>query len=180
MKVIETTLSDCLVLEPSLFNDKRGYFFESFNSKQFNELTGFNINFVQDNESFSTKGVLRGLHFQKDEYAQAKLIRVVTGKVLDVAVDLRKNSTTFGKWFSIELSGENKRQLYVPRGFAHGFVVLSEFAIFNYKCDNFYNKASESGIIFNDSALNIDWQLNTNEILVSEKDLELPYLETLF
>ena len=180
MKVIETTLSDCLVLEPSLFNDKRGYFFESFNSKQFNELTGFNINFVQDNESFSTKGVLRGLHFQKDEYAQAKLIRVVTGKVLDVAVDLRKNSTTFGKWFSIELSGENKRHLYVPRGFAHGFVVLSEFAIFNYKCDNFYNKASESGIIFNDSALNIDWQLNTNEILVSEKDLELPYLETLF
>ena len=120
------------------------------------------------------------MHFQKDEYAQAKLIRVVTGKVLDVAVDLRKNSTTFGKWFSIELSGENKRQLYVPRGFAHGFVVLSEFAIFNYKCDNFYNKASESGIIFNDSALNIDWQLNTNEILVSEKDLELPYLETLF
>ena len=180
MKVIETTLSDCLVLEPSLFNDKRGYFFESFNSKQFNELTGFNVNFVQDNESFSTKGVLRGLHFQKGEYAQAKLVRVITGKVLDVAVDLRKNSTTFGKWFSIELSGENKRQLFVPRGFAHGFVVLSEFAIFNYKCDNFYNKASESGIIFNDSALNIDWQLNTNEILVSEKDLELPYLETLF
>ena len=180
MKVIETTLSDCLVLEPSLFNDKRGYFFESFNSKQFNELTGLNVNFVQDNESFSTKGVLRGLHFQKGEYAQAKLVRVVAGKVLDVAVDLRKNSTTFGKWFSIELSGENKRQLYVPRGFAHGFVVLSEFAIFNYKCDNFYNKASESGIIFNDSALNIDWQLNTNEILVSEKDLELPYLETLF
>ena len=180
MKVIETTLSDCLVLEPSLFNDKRGYFFESFNSKQFSELTGFNVNFVQDNESFSTKGVLRGLHFQKGEYAQAKLVRVVTGKVLDVAVDLRKNSTTFGKWFSIELSGENKRQLFVPRGFAHGFVVLSEFAIFNYKCDNFYNKASESGIIFNDSALNIDWQLNTNEILVSEKDLELPHLETLF
>lgn len=180
MKVIETTLSDCLILEPSLFNDKRGYFFESFNSKQFNELTGFNVNFVQDNESFSTKGVLRGLHFQKGEYAQAKLVRVVTGKVLDVAVDLRKNSTTFGKWFSIELSGENKRQLFVPRGFAHGFVVLSEFAIFNYKCDNFYNKVSESGIIFNDSALNIDWQLNTNEILVSEKDLELPYLETLF
>ena len=180
MKVIETTLSDCLVLEPSLFNDKRGYFFESFNSKQFNELTGFNVNFVQDNESFSTKGVLRGLHFQKGEYAQAKLVRVINGKVLDVAVDLRKNSTTFGKWFSVELSGENKRQLFVPRGFAHGFVVLSEFAIFNYKCDNFYNKASESGIIFNDSALNIDWQLNTNEILVSEKDLELPYLETLF
>lgn len=180
MKVIETTLSDCLVLEPSLFNDKRGYFFESFNSKQFNEFTGFNVNFVQDNESFSTKGVLRGLHFQKGEYAQAKLVRVVTGKVLDVAVDLRKNSTTFGKWFSVELSGENKRQLFVPRGFAHGFVVLSEFAIFNYKCDNFYNKVSESGIIFNDSALNIDWQLNTNEILVSEKDLELPCLETLF
>ena len=180
MKVIETTLSDCLVLEPSLFNDKRGYFFESLNSKQFNQLTGFNVNFVQDNESFSTKGVLRGLHFQKVNMSLPKLVRVVTGKVLDVAVDLRKKLNYFGKWFSIELSGENKRQLFVPRGFAHGFVVLSEFAIFNYKCDNFYNKASESGIIFNDSVLNIDWQLNTNEILVSEKDLELPYLETLF
>ena len=180
MKVIETTLSDCLVLEPSLFNDKRGYFFESFNSKQFNQLTGFNVNFVQDNESFSSKGVLRGLHFQKGEWAQAKLVRVIKGKVLDVVVDLREGSKTYGKYISVELSEENKKQLFVPRGFAHGFVVLSEFAIFNYKCDNFYNKASESGIIFNDSVLNIDWQLNTNEILVSEKDLELPYLETLF
>ncbi|WP_299248721.1 dTDP-4-dehydrorhamnose 3,5-epimerase [uncultured Lacinutrix sp.] len=173
MNVLETKLKGCFVIEPKIFEDKRGYFFESFNLKQFQELTKSNTVFIQDNESYSTKGVLRGLHYQTGKYAQAKLVRVVKGKVLDVAVDLRRDSRTYGEHFSIELSEENKKQLFVPRGFAHGFIVLSETAVFSYKCDNYYNKGAEQGIIFNDKDLDIDWQLDENEFVVSEKDVIL-------
>lgn len=179
MKVTETKLIGCFIIEPKVFKDSRGYFFESFNQHRFNELIGKNIDFVQDNESFSSKGVLRGLHFQTGEYAQAKLVRVIKGMVLDVVVDLRKDSPTFSKHFSIELSEDNKKQLFVPRGFAHGFIVLSETAIFSYKCDNFYNSASEQGLRYDDTSLGIDWRLPTKEFIVSEKDLVLPTLSTL-
>ncbi|MEJ6791725.1 MAG: dTDP-4-dehydrorhamnose 3,5-epimerase [Lacinutrix sp.] len=177
MKVLETKLKGCYIIEPKVFEDKRGYFFESFNTKSFQELLKTDTIFIQDNESLSTKGVLRGLHYQTGEHAQAKLVRVVKGKVLDVAVDLRQNSKTFGKHVSIELTEENKKQLFVPRGFAHGFIVLSESAVFSYKCDNFYNKASEQGIIFNDKDLNIDWKLQESEFIISEKDTILPTLK---
>jgi len=170
----ETKLKGCFLLEPKIINDSRGYFFESFNQRTFNNLIGQNINFIQDNESFSVKGVIRGLHYQTGEHAQAKLVRVIKGCVLDVAVDLRKNSETYGQCFSVELSEENKKQLFIPRGFAHGFAVLSETAIFSYKCDNFYNKESESGILYNDKTLNIDWKLLEKDIMVSDKDLLLP------
>lgn len=170
----ETKLKGCFILEPRVFEDSRGYFFESFNQNTFNNLIGQNVNFVQDNESFSSKGVLRGLHFQKGEHAQAKLARVIKGKVLDVAVDIRPDSLTFGEYVTVELSEENKTQLFIPRGFAHGFIVLSDAAIFSYKSDNFYNKASEGGIIYNDESLNIDWQLNKEEFIISEKDVLLP------
>lgn len=173
MLVKETNLKGCYILQPKIFKDKRGYFTESFNQKTFNQLTGLSVNFVQDNESQSSRGVLRGLHFQKGEFAQAKLVRVVKGSVLDVAVDLRLNSDTFGKHFSIILSGTNKTQLYIPRGFAHGFVVLEDNTIFNYKCDNYYNKASEGGIIYNDKNLNIDWSLPKTDLIISDKDLML-------
>lgn len=174
MLVEETNLNGCYILQPKIFKDKRGYFTESFNQKTFNQLTGLSVNFVQDNESQSSRGVLRGLHFQKGEFAQAKLVRVVKGSVMDVAVDLRLNSDTFGKHFSIILSGTNKTQLYIPRGFAHGFVVLEDNTIFNYKCDNYYNKASEGGIIYNDKNLNIDWSLPKTDLIISDKDLMLP------
>ncbi|WP_375241556.1 dTDP-4-dehydrorhamnose 3,5-epimerase [Lacinutrix sp.] len=174
MKVLETKLKGCYIIEPKIFKDKRGYFFESFNTKSFQELLKTDTIFIQDNESLSTKGVLRGLHYQTGEHAQAKLVRVVKGKVLDVAVDLRQNSKTFGKHVSIELTEDNKKQLFVPRGFAHGFIVLSDTAIFSYKCDNYYNKASEQGIIFNDKDLNIDWKLPESECIISEKDATLP------
>lgn len=174
MIAIETKLEGCFILEPKIFEDSRGYFFESFNQKTFNELIGQNINFIQDNESFSSKGVLRGLHYQLGEFAQAKLVRVIKGSVLDVAVDIRRGSSTFGHHFSIELSEENKKQLFVPRGFAHGFIVLSDTAIFSYKCDNFYKKEAEGGIIFNDTSLNIDWNLSEDKFIVSEKDMLLP------
>ncbi|WP_147676994.1 dTDP-4-dehydrorhamnose 3,5-epimerase [Algibacter pacificus] len=177
MKLVKTKLQDCLILEPNVFKDNRGYFLESYNKNTFNELTGMSVNFVQDNESFSSKGVLRGLHYQTGDFAQAKLVRVIKGKVLDVAVDIRKDSLTFGEHISVELSEENKKQLFVPRGFAHGFIVLSDVALFSYKCDNFYNKASEGGIIFSDPKLNIDWILPKNQFLVSDKDLELPELK---
>lgn len=177
MIVEETILEGCYIMQPTVFKDKRGYFFESFNREKFKQATGFNINFVQDNESYSTKGVLRGLHYQLGTCAQAKLVRVVQGSVLDIAVDIRPSSATFGKYVSVELTAENKRQFFVPRGFAHGFIVLSETAIFNYKCDNYYNKESEAGIIYNDPTLNIDWKLPQNELIVSEKDLALPKLE---
>lgn len=177
MKVTETKLKDCFILEPRVFKDNRGYFFESFNKKKFLETTGLNVDFVQDNESFSSKGVLRGLHYQLGDHAQAKLVRVIKGKVLDVAVDIRLNSPTFGQHVSVELSEENRKQLFVPRGFAHGFIVLSDTAIFSYKCDNFYNKESEGGIIYNDPQLNIDWVLPEDRYVVSEKDIQLPTLQ---
>lgn len=169
----KTNLEGCYLFRPKVYNDSRGSFFESFNQEIFNNLIGKKINFVQDNQSFSTKGVLRGLHFQQGDYAQAKLVRVVKGSVLDVAVDLRYNSPTFGKHFSIELSEINNLQFFIPRGFAHGFVVLSDEAIFQYKCDNYYNKESEGGIIYNDSNLKIDWKIAKENLIISEKDLLL-------
>ncbi len=177
MKVTETKLQGCFILEPAVFKDDRGYFFESFNANNFNQAIGQKIDFVQDNQSYSSKGVIRAIHYQTGKYAQAKLVRVLSGEVLDVAVDLRQDSPTFGQHVAVELSAENKKQLFIPRGFGHGFSVLSETAEFFYKCDNFYNKASEGGIIYNDPSLNIDWQLAVDEIKVSEKDLELPVLE---
>ena len=176
MKIEETFLKDCFVLTPQVFKDERGYFYESFNERTFKELTGLEVAFVQDNVSKSSKGVLRGLHFQKGEHAQAKLVKVLKGKVLDVAVDLRKDSKTYGKSFSIILDAIKHQQLYIPRGFAHGFHVLEDDSIFSYKCDNFYNKASESGVIYNDKELNIDWHIS-KDIILSEKDKLLPTLE---
>tara|TARA_R110000868_G_scaffold111489_1_gene301036 strand:- start:9720 stop:10265 length:546 start_codon:yes stop_codon:yes gene_type:complete len=177
MNAIETPLQGCYILEPNIFEDDRGYFFESFNANKFNSAIGQEVFFVQDNQSFSNKGVIRAIHYQIGEYAQAKLVRVLSGAVLDVAVDLRKESPTFGQHFAIELTADNKKQLFIPKGFGHGFAVLSETAEFFYKCDNFYNKSSEGGIIYNDDTLNIDWQLPEELIKVSEKDLELPTLE---
>ena len=177
MTIIPTPLEGCFVISPRIFNDDRGYFFESYNTKSFNEAAGDEIAFVQDNQSFSTKGVLRGLHLQKGEYAQSKLVRVTLGEVLDVTVDVRKNSKTFGHFFSVLLSDINHQQLFIPRGFAHGFVVLSDTAIFQYKCDNYYNKASEGGLHYADPALGIDWSLPAQELLVSDKDKELPFLK---
>jgi dTDP-4-dehydrorhamnose 3,5-epimerase len=177
MKVTETELKGCFVIEPEVFKDDRGYFFESFNVKNFNEAIGEEVVFVQDNQSYSSYGVVRAIHYQRGNFAQAKLVCVLSGRVLDVAVDLRKKSPTYGQHFSIELSAENKKQLFIPRGFGHGFSVLSESAEFFYKCDNFYNKASEGGIIYNDQSLSIDWQIPLNEIKVSDKDMELPTLQ---
>lgn len=170
MKIIETPLKDCYIIEPTIFEDERGYFYEKFNEKKFHELTGLPTHFVQDNVSKSSYGVLRGLHLQKGEHAQAKLVSCAEGKVFDVAVDLRPDSSTFGKWFGVELSDENKLQLFIPRGFAHGFSVLSPTAIFTYKCDNYYNKESESGVIWNDKDLDIDWKLPLSDVILSEKD----------
>lgn len=173
----ETKLKGCFILEPAVFSDERGYFMESFNKERFNSAIENEIDFVQDNQSFSSKGVTRALHYQVGEYAQSKLVRVLSGTVLDVAVDLRKDSPTFGEHFSIELSCKNKKQLFIPKGFAHGFVVLSDTADFFYKCDNFYNKESEGGIIFSDTSLNIDWKLPHEQLVVSEKDQVLPTLD---
>ena len=179
MKVFKTPLDGCIVLFPTLFSDDRGSFYEAYKKIILDDILGYKVEFVQDNESFSSKGVLRGLHFQKGVYAQAKLVRVVQGAVLDVAVDLRLESPTYGQHFSIELSSENKKQLFIPRGFAHGFVVLSDTALFSYKCDNYYNKASESGIIYNDPTLNIDWKFPDDQLQLSKKDLELPQFKLL-
>ena len=176
MKIEETPLKDCVVIHDTVFTDDRGYFFESFNAQKFQDLTGVSAQFVQDNQSSSTRGVLRGLHMQTGESAQAKLVRVLEGSVLDVAVDLRKYSSTFGKSFAVELTAENHKQLYIPRGFAHGFVVLSDKAVFFYKCDNLYNKASELGIMYDDNDLKIDWQLPKDELILSEKDKSNFYL----
>lgn len=178
MRVEETTLKDCLLIRDTVYKDDRGYFFESFNLGRFNSLTGVTVNFVQDNQSHSVRGVLRGLHFQQGEHAQAKLVRVLRGEVLDVAVDLRKNSPTFGQYYSVVLSETSHTQLFIPRGFGHGFVVLSEEADFFYKCDNYYNKESEGGIIYNDPDINIDWKLPNEELLISPKDMELPALSS--
>ena len=179
MNIVKTPLLACIELTPRIFNDDRGYFFESFNANTFNEAVGYPVNFVQDNQSFSTKGVLRGLHFQTGEHAQAKLVRVTKGEVLDVAVDLRPNSVTYGQHYSVVLSEENNKQFFVPRGFAHGFVVLSEDAVFQYKCDNYYNKGSEGGLHYADTDLAIDWVLPSDELLVSDKDAVLSFLKDL-
>ncbi|MGB4659592.1 MAG: dTDP-4-dehydrorhamnose 3,5-epimerase [Mobilitalea sp.] len=169
MKVIETDIEGVVIIEPKIFADDRGYFFESFSQKEFEEKV-CKTTFVQDNESKSTYGVLRGLHFQKIPNAQSKLVRLVKGSVLDIAVDIRKGSPTFGKHIAAELSEENRLQFFVPRGFAHGFIVLSDEAIFQYKCDNYYAPQSEGGIMWNDSALNINWQIPMKDIILSEKD----------
>ena len=170
MKITETKLKGCFIVEPTVFGDARGYFYESFNKDKFKNVTNTEIEFVQDNEAFSNKGTLRGLHFQKGKFAQAKLVRVVKGKVLDVVVDIRRDSATFGEHFSCVLSEENKKQIFIPRGFAHGYSVLENNTIFVYKCDNFYEPKAEGGIMYNDKNLNIDWMLSDDEIIVSEKD----------
>lgn len=174
MEITPSPLRDCFVLTPRVFEDERGHFCETFNKKVFEREVGLSVDFVQDNQSVSSRGVLRGLHFQKGEMAQAKLVRVIEGSVLDVVVDLRKNSDTFGKHFAIELDEKNNKQLFVPRGFAHGFITLSNRSVFSYKCDNFYDKESEAGIIYNDATLAIDWHLEKEALIISEKDLQLP------
>lgn len=174
MKLQKTPLKDCFLIKQDVFKDERGTFYEYYSQKIFEETTGLKIDFVQDNQSVSSKGVLRGLHFQRGEMAQAKLVRVVKGRVLDIIVDIRKNSSTFGKSFSIILHEDEPLQLFVPKGFAHGFVTLSEESIFSYKCDNYYNRESEGGIIFNDATLALDWYLPNEELIISEKDKELP------
>ena len=175
MNIIKTSIEGVVILEPRIFADDRGYFFESFSQKVFDELVR-PIRFVQDNESKSKYGVLRGLHFQKVEHAQSKLVRVVKGRVLDVAVDVRRGSPTFGKYVSVELSEENKRQFFIPRGFAHGFAVLSQEAVFQYKCDNYYAPESEGAIAWNDPDIGIDWRVEASDILLSEKDKKHPRL----
>lgn len=177
MNFIETKLKGCFIIEPKVICDERGYFMESFNEKTFQNGISEKVHFVQDNQSFSSKGVLRGLHYQTGEHAQAKLVRVLQGEVLDIAVDIRPNSPTFGQSEAIVLSAEKQNQFYIPRGFAHGFLVLSETATFFYKCDNFYNKESEGGIIFNDTQININWNFPEKELIISEKDQHLPTLE---
>jgi len=170
MEVKETDIPEVLILEPKVFKDERGYFFESFNEKEFSLKTGRNIRFVQDNESCSSYGVVRGLHFQKGKDAQSKLVRVVSGKVLDVAVDVRRGSPTFGRHVAVELSEDNHLQFFIPRGFAHGFAVLSERAVFQYKCDNFYAPSSEGAVAWDDPALAIDWRIPAGEVILSAKD----------
>lgn len=177
MNVIETSLKGLIILEPKIFGDSRGYFFESYNKEQFKKDTGLDIDFVQDNQSKSCYGVLRGLHFQKPPYAQSKLVRVVKGRVLDVSVDIRKSSPTFGQYEAIEISEENRRQIFIPHGFAHGFAVLSNEVIFQYKCDNFYNKESEGAIVWNDPDIGIDWGIPSSDIILSDKDKVNPLLK---
>jgi dTDP-4-dehydrorhamnose 3,5-epimerase len=174
MKFIETNILDVIIIEPTVFVDTRGYFLESYNQNKFEEVVG-KVLFVQDNESKSTRGVLRGLHFQKPPFDQAKLVRCIDGTVLDVAVDIRKGSKTYGQHIAVELSGENKRQLFVPRGFAHGFLVLSDTATFAYKVDNTYAPEFDAGIRWNDTELKIQWGIDDSDVLVSEKDAELPF-----
>ncbi|RNL56894.1 dTDP-4-dehydrorhamnose 3,5-epimerase [Pedobacter jejuensis] len=173
MDIQETGLKDCVIIKPRVFEDSRGYFFESFNKKTFEDKTGLSGNFVQDNQSFSSYGVIRGLHAQSGEFAQAKLVRVLKGEVLDVAVDIRPGSPTYGKHISVKLSAENRLQLYVPRGFLHGFSVLSETAEFFYKCDNFYEKSAEVGVMYNDADLGVDWMIPASKAAISDKDLVL-------
>jgi len=176
MKIIDTAIKDVFIIEPQVFKDERGYFFESYNQAAF-KAAGLNYDFIQDNQSQSVYGTIRGLHFQKGEFSQAKLVRVLEGTVLDVAVDLRPGSPTFGQHVAVELSAENNRQLMIPRQFAHGFAVLTPRATFAYKCDNIYNKASEGGIRFDDPALDIDWKIDISKAILSEKDKILPLLE---
>lgn len=174
MKVLTTSIEGILIFEPRVFYDSRGYFFESYSKRDLEDAVGCAVDFVQDNQSCSKKGVIRGLHFQKAPYSQAKLVRCVSGRVLDVAVDLRNGSPTFGKHVAVELSGESHKALFIPRGFAHGFAVLSEEAVFQYKCDNYYNPEAEGGISILDTSLGIDWGINLSDALLSEKDICLP------
>jgi len=176
MKLISTDIPDLYIVEPNVFKDERGYFFESYNSEKLSA-HGIKTTFVQDNQSASTYGVIRGLHYQLAPYDQTKFIRALSGKILDVVVDIRQNSPTFGKWLSFELSEENQRQLYIPKGFAHGFSVLSDYAVVFYKCDSLYHKESERGINFNDTFLAIDWKLSVSDSLVSAKDKVLPFFD---
>lgn len=176
MKIIKTPIEGLLVLEPQLFRDARGYFVETYNEQRYHE-AGIDARFVQDNQSCSTYGVVRGLHFQRPPYTQAKLVCCTQGRVLDVAVDLRKDSKTFGQWFSVELTEENHRQFFIPRGFAHGFSVLSEKAVFTYKCDNLYHPEADGGILLSDPDLNIDWQVPDSHRILSEKDTKHPLLK---
>ena len=178
MNIIKTEFLGLMIIEPKIFGDSRGYFFESYNERLMSE-SGIHTIFRQDNQSFSKYGVIRGLHYQKKPYSQCKLVRVIEGKIFDVALDLRKDSTTFGKCFSLELSAENKRQLYIPQGFAHGFSVLSEHALILYKCDNLYNPKYESGVLYNDPTLAIDWKIDAAHAIVSDKDKVLPIFEEL-
>ena len=176
MKITKTAIDGVVIIEPQVFEDERGYFFESYNQAKMEE-AGLHYNFIQDNQSKSCYGTVRGIHFQKGEFAQAKLVRVLEGTALDVAVDLRKNSPTFGQYGAVELSGENKKQLMIPRGFGHGFSVLSKTAVFAYKCDNVYNKASEGGIRFDDADIGVDWKINPKDAILSEKDKNAPLLK---
>lgn len=173
MNIINTPMQGLVIIEPKIWGDSRGYFYESYQQKRYKEL-GIESDFIQDNEAFSTYGVVRGLHFQKGEFAQAKLVRVLQGEVYDVAVDMRENSATYGQWYGIHLSAENKKQFFIPRGFAHGYSVLSETAIFAYKCDNDYNPESEGGVNLHDTKLNIDWKVPVDKQLISDKDVILP------
>ena len=174
MNVIQTPIEGLLIIEPRVFADERGYFFESFNEEAFKKATGFTGTFVQDNQAFSTRGVVRGLHFQNKPTPQAKLVRALQGAIWDVAVDIRSGSPTFGRWYGVELSEENKRQLLIPRGFAHGYSVLSETSLMLYKCDNYYDKSAESGIRFDDPEIGIDWKVDTAAVVLSDKDRVLP------
>ncbi|MEN9338892.1 MAG: dTDP-4-dehydrorhamnose 3,5-epimerase [Bacteroidota bacterium] len=174
MELIATALKDCFILKPQIFSDDRGYFYESFNRQKFKNLSGIDIEFVQDNQAHSNYGTLRGLHFQKGDHAQAKLVRVIRGRVLDVAVDLRPDSPTYLQHVAVELSGENHHQLFVPRGFAHGYSVLEDDTLFVYKCDNYYCKEAEGGVFYKDASLNIDWKLPHEAIKLSAKDAILP------
>ena len=176
MNVIKTDIDGLLIIEPKIFNDSRGYFFESYTKSRYSSL-GIGADFVQDNESSSSYGVVRGLHYQLPPYSQSKLVRVIYGNVLDVAVDLRRQSPTFGRYFSVELSHEIKRQLFIPKGFAHGFAVLSERAVFAYKCDNYYAPEYERGILFNDPSLSIDWKIPAEKMIISDKDRKYPNFE---
>lgn len=178
MNVTETGIKDLVVLEPRIFPDARGYFFESFNKKTL-ESKGLFYDFIQDNQSKSSYGVVRGLHFQIPPHAQSKLVRVLVGEIYDVAVDIRTNSSTFGKWFGIKLSAENKKQLLIPKGFAHGFSVLSDEAVVMYKCDDYYAPGCEGGLLFNDPSLAIDWHIDTEKAIVADKDLALPALQNI-
>ena len=179
MKIIETEIQGLFIIEPDVYGDSRGYFFESFNKRRFEEQTGISVDFVQDNESRSTYGVVRGLHFQKPPHAQAKLVRVVSGRVLDVAVDLREGSPTYGKHVAVELSGENHRQVFIPKGFAHGFSVLSEEAVFQYKCDDYYAPETEGAVAWDDPDIAIDWRIPADDMILSEKDKKHPRLSEL-
>ena len=179
MEVLKTAIEGLLIIEPTVFGDSRGYFFESYNKQRFKDETGLDIDFVQDNESMSSYGVMRGLHFQRPPFSQSKLVRCVKGKVLDVAVDIRKGSPTYGQHVAVELTEDNHRQFFVPHGFAHGFAVLSETAIFQYKCDNFYAPQTDGGISIQDKTLGIDWQIPMDRAILSDKDLKHPNLADL-